>query len=226
MRLQFVVFLLFFSSSSIVFSQGKSNQLNENGNRHGHWKQYYPGTNQLRYEGTFQNGKEIGTFTFYCETCKKQPSVIKEFNAENNIARIQYFSMDGKLLTEGEMNDKNRIGMWCYYQNNSDVLLLTEEYADGVLHGEKITYYENGKVTEKANYAHGKLQGETIFYDNNGTLIKRLNYVNGELHGIAKFYTSTGLIMIEGNYKNNKEYGVWKYYSEGNLVQEVNIENK
>jgi len=32
--------------------------------------------------------------------------------------------------------------------------------------------------------------------------------------------------MIEGNYKNNKEYGVWKYYSEGNLVQEVNIENK
>lgn len=225
MRLQFVLFLLLFGSFSLVYSQEKTNQVNENGNRHGFWKQYYPETKQLRYEGTFQNGKEIGPFKFYCETCKKQPSVIKEFNSENNIARVQYFSKDGKLLTEGQMEDKNRIGTWKYFQKESDKILLTEEYLDGVLHGEKITYYENGKVTEKANYVQGKLQGETIFYDNNGTLIKSLNYENGELHGIAKFYTSTGLIMIEGNYKNNKEYGVWKYYSEGNLVQEVKIEN-
>ncbi|MBA3985779.1 MAG: hypothetical protein H0X63_04205, partial [Flavobacteriales bacterium] len=53
---QFVFLLGLFS----INAQEKTNQLNENGKRNGPWEQYYEGTKQLRYEGTFLNGKEIG----------------------------------------------------------------------------------------------------------------------------------------------------------------------
>jgi len=216
-----LIFVLFFLSN---YAQEKTNQLDENGKRNGPWEQYYEGTKQLRYEGTFLNGKEIGVFKFYCENCKKQPIVIKEFNVENDLAKVKYFSHEGKLISEGTMEGKNRTGIWKYFQEDSGKIVLSEEYINDELHGEKITYYPDGKFTERANYQNGKLQGEAVFYDENGSLIKRLNYNNGLLHGRAIFYTSSGLIMIDGNYKEDKEYGIWKYYSEGNVVQEIVIE--
>lgn len=215
------IFGLLFSS---LQAQEKTNQLDENGNRNGPWEQFYPGTKQLRYEGTFLNGKEVGVFKFYCEKCKSQPTVIKEFNPENELATVKYFSPEGKLLSEGTMEGKNRTGTWTYFQADSEKIVLTEEYLNDELHGEKITYYSNGNITERTNYQNGKLEGEAVFYDENGALIKRLNYINGLLHGRAILYTSSGQIMIDGNYKEDKEYGVWKYYSEGNLVQEIVIE--
>ncbi len=215
------IFSLFFSGMQ---AQEKTNQWDENGNRNGPWEQYYPGTKQLRYEGTFLNGKEVGVFKFYCENCKKQPAVIKEFNPENELATVKYFSPEGKLLSEGTMEGKIRIGTWTYYQEDTAKIVLTEEYVNDELHGEKITYYPNGKITERTNYQQGKQQGEAVYYDENGSLIKRLNYKDGLLHGRAIFYTSSGLMMIDGNYNEDKEFGVWKYYSEGNLVQEIVIE--
>ena len=45
------------------------NKLDEAGKRHGVWKKFYPNSKQLRYEGEFNHGKEVGTFKFYCEEC-------------------------------------------------------------------------------------------------------------------------------------------------------------
>ena len=41
-------------------NQSAINGFDADGARHGLWKKYYPGTDQLRYEGRFQHGKEIG----------------------------------------------------------------------------------------------------------------------------------------------------------------------
>ena len=54
---RFIYLFIFFQS----FSQ---NQYLENGNRNGPWKGYYD-NGQIRYEGTFDDGKEIGLFKYY-----------------------------------------------------------------------------------------------------------------------------------------------------------------
>ena len=41
------------------------NQFDANGERHGLWKKNFEGTDQPRYEGTFDHGKEVGIFKFY-----------------------------------------------------------------------------------------------------------------------------------------------------------------
>ena len=105
--------------SHSAFSQSEINQMDAQGKRHGIWKKMYEGTNQLRYEGTFEHGREVGEFKFYCEDCKGQPTVIKSFKGKNGLAHVKYFTIKGKLVSEGEMQGKDRIGEWVYYHENT-----------------------------------------------------------------------------------------------------------
>ena len=129
----------------MLLAQADINQTDAQGERHGIWKKIYPGTDQLRYEGVFEHGKEVGTFKFYCEKCKKQPSVVKEFNANNSIAEVKYYTVKGKLVSEGKMDGKERIGEWLFYPEKSTNVLTREHYKDGKLDGQKITYYPKWK---------------------------------------------------------------------------------
>jgi len=72
--------------------------MDENGERNGVWRKSYPGTDQLRYEGEFKHGKEVGTFKFYCEDCGSQPMVTKVFKGKDDIAEVKYFTKKGKLV--------------------------------------------------------------------------------------------------------------------------------
>ena len=56
--------LLFCFCVQWVFSQS-INQLDAQGKKHGIWKGTYSDTGRPRYEGTFEHGKELGTFRFF-----------------------------------------------------------------------------------------------------------------------------------------------------------------
>ena len=103
----FFVFFGIISAFNFAIAQ-EINQMDENGERHGIWQKKFPGTDQLRYEGEFDHGKEIGTFKFYCEDCGSQPMVIKVFNRKDDIADVKYFTKKGKLVSEGAMQSKKK----------------------------------------------------------------------------------------------------------------------
>jgi antitoxin component YwqK of YwqJK toxin-antitoxin module len=218
------IVLLFFFGIVIglqpSYSQADINQTDAQGNRHGLWKKLYPGTKQLRYEGVFEHGKEVGTFKFYCETCKDQPSVVKEFNSENSIAEVKYYTVKGKLVSEGKMDGKDRIGEWLYYPKKSSNVMTRENYKNGKLDGLKITYYGNGKIAEERNYVNGLLEGPNNYYSPDGVLLKKLIYKNDVLVGPALYYDASGALTIEGSYKNGKKHGLWKHYKNGKLILE------
>jgi antitoxin component YwqK of YwqJK toxin-antitoxin module len=214
-----VMLLLFFG---ILFSvnlvaQEEYNQYDENNNRHGIWKKYYEGSDQLRYEGRFDHGKEVGTFKFYCSDCKEQPMVIKEFSKNDNTADVQFFTAKGKLVSEGKMNGKNRVGEWLFYHKKSNAVMSMEHYVDGKLHGKKLTYFPNGAITEEISYENGVMQGDNLYYSPEGTLLKKLRYSNDELHGEATYYDAYGNVTIKGYYKNGKKHGLWQYFKDGKV---------
>ena len=206
----YIYFILFGSS---LCAQESINQMDANGKRHGVWKKTFPGTQQIRYEGTFKHGKEVGVFKFYCEECGKQPSVVSTFNDKDDSAWVQYFTIKGKLVSEGKMINKEREGEWVAYHEKSKQVMSREFYKDGKLHGKQTTYYPDGKVTEEITYVNGIKEGENLYYSPEGVLIKKLQYRN-------TYYDAFGVVVIEGNYKQGKKHGLWKYYKNGQLEME------
>ncbi|MCB4800195.1 toxin-antitoxin system YwqK family antitoxin [Neotamlana laminarinivorans] len=217
------IFLIKFSG----FSQD-INQFDEAGKRHGIWKKNFEGTKVTRYEGEFFHGKEIGIFKYYKNIGNHAVlTATKAFNKDNSIATVKFLASTGKVISEGQMDDKKYIGTWKYYHRYSDNLLTLEHYNNnGELHGERIVYYTNGAMAEKQNYLNGNLQGESVWYTKEQTILKSYSYNNGELHGLSQFYNPLGELITEGHYKNGKKAGVWKYYENGNLVEEKDMSAK
>ncbi len=218
-----VIYVLLISLlfSGVVVAQS-FNQFDDNGKRHGKWQKKYEGTDVLRYEGEFFHGKEIGLFKFYKNYKNRAVlSATKQFNPENELAEVKFFTSTGKLVSEGQMNGKTYVGTWKYYQKNNENLLTLEHYNDkGQLDGERFVYYPNEQVAEKQNYVAGKLHGESVWYSENNVIVKSYHYENGELEGPAKFFNKNGELVCEGNYKNSEKHGVWKYYENGNLAKQ------
>ena len=203
-----------------LIAQSEYNQLDNEGKRHGVWNKNYEDSSQLRYVGQFDHGKEVGTFKFYCEECETNPSVIKVFNDNDDIAEVKYYTISGKLLSEGKMDKKDRIGEWIYYQKKSKDVITSEHYVSGKLDGVKTTYYPNGEKAEEERYDLGIKKGENNYFSHKGVLLKKLLYDNTQLHGPAVYYDATGSVTIEGQYKKGKKNGLWRYYKNGKLTKE------
>ena len=210
-------FLVF--SSAALFSQ-EINQFDAQGKRHGYWKKTYEGSGQVRYEGTFEHGKEVGVFKFYCGECGTQPTATRTFNDKDDTVWVQYFTIKGKLVSEGKMIGQKREGEWLYYHEKSKTVMAREFYKNGEMDGKQTTYYPNGAITEEIHYQAGKKEGENLYYSPEGVVIKKLQYHQDELQGPAKYYDASGTLVVEGFYKDGKKHGLWKYYKNGVLELE------
>ena len=217
-----ILFCFVFSVSNMV-CQNEINQFDEQGERHGVWKKTFEGSSQLRYEGAFEHGKEVGTFKYYCSDCEDEPMIVKTFNESDKTAFVKYYSKGGKLVSEGKMIGKNRIGEWLYYHKKAKTIMTKEEYVDGKLEGQKITYYSNAIITEEVTYKNGLKEGINNYYSPEGVLLKKLLYKLDQLDGPAIYYDAYGNVVIDGYYKNGKKHGIWKYFESGKLVKEENF---
>jgi antitoxin component YwqK of YwqJK toxin-antitoxin module len=218
MRFSLFLVLLFF----VTFCEAQLdiNQFDSNNKRHGIWEKFHPNSKQIRYQGTFSHGKEIGVFKYYCIDCGDIPMVVKTFNDSNSLAVVQYFTKKEKLVSEGKMDGKNRVGEWIYFQKNSNNIMTKENYVNGKLEGLKYTYYINKVLTEEILYKNGIKEGLHNYYSLEGVLLKKLQNKNNQLNGLASYYDAYGNLIIEGNYKNGKKHGLWKYYKNGKIVKE------
>ncbi|MBQ4804294.1 hypothetical protein J8L88_15630 [Aquimarina sp. MMG015] len=218
MRNRFL-FFVFVYITAIGYAQ-KFNSFDADGKRHGKWQKKYENSDQLRYEGTFDHGKEVGEFKFYKPNSGTMPTAIKVFASDTDSVQVKYFTAKGKVISKGKMLGKQRVGVWTYYHKGSSKIMMTEKYNAGKLDGEQKTYFENGQLTEKIIYTNGKKQGKRIVYSQKGVLIKEFTYVDDQLHGITKYYDVKGKVKIEGAYKRDRKDGVWNYYENGKLLEQ------
>lgn len=208
--------ILIFLTSITIF--GQENQFDKDGKRHGAWKGNYEKSNNLRYEGTFDHGKEIGLFKFYADTKNKQLMATRDFGKGDGSCYTVFYN--GKFkVSEGDLVNKKPEGTWKYYHYMSDKIMSIENYKNGKLEGEKNVYYTNGQLAEKSYYKNNLLEGKYIKYAENGKPIEESNYKNGELNGTAIFYDGEGNMLIKGQYKKNKKSGTWETYENGKLVK-------
>jgi len=218
MRKKHTLILFLFLTSLLTFAQDKNNQVDANGKRHGIWKKLYRNGN-TRYTGEFNHGKEIGTFNYYAITGEKKPIVIKNFQKNSTRADVRFFSKDGVLESEGNMQKKNRIGEWIYFFNDGKTILSKENYINGLLDGKLEVFYKNGKLTELAHYQKGKLNGQRIRYGDTGKETENISYKEDVIHGSAIIYDEKGDVYARGSYTNGIKSGVWEFNMDGEMVK-------
>ncbi|MDP3359722.1 MAG: hypothetical protein Q8S41_10275 [Lutibacter sp.] len=216
-----LVFLALLVSGTAV-SQETINQLDAQGRRTGVWKKYYD-NNNIRYEGQFKAGKEIGVFNFYSELNSAHPMIVKTFSEGNDNAKVSYFYGDGKLESEGSMNGVNRVGKWLYFNTDGKTIVSEENYEKGLLNGIATTYFAPGKIAETASYKNGVLHGNMLRYSSEGILLDDLQYQSGKLHGPAKYYNVAGKLVRKGNYENDLKVGNWDYFEDGKPINPKKI---
>ena len=61
-----------------------------------------------------------------------------------------------------------------------------------VFDGKIVSYFKNGRISEKSYYSGGLLEGEYLQYDENGMLKTRASYARGELSGTYETYGEDG----------------------------------
>lgn len=223
-----IIYILITLFSITAIAQDDVNLFNENGKRDGYWAKNYKGTKLLRYEGQFDNGKEVGEFRFYKKINGESVlSAIKNFNEDNDIAEVVFVGSTGDTISKGKMRNRYYIGKWLYYHKGTNQVMTQEMYNNnGELEGERLVFYRNGQVAERANYASGQRQGLLTNYSEKGTVISKFNYLNDELHGSSKSYDASGNVIAEGVYFKDKKRGLWKYYQNGKLIRQKNFTKK
>jgi len=197
-----------------------TNLFDEKGNRHGLWRGVYEDTKHLRYEGTFEHGTEVGTFTFYDNIKKKEIIATRVFN-KNGEAYTTFFKGKHKV-SEGLVVNKKYEGLWLTYHKESTIVMMKENYKNGELHGEKKVYYHDGDIVEESFFAKGIRQGVYKKYALSGKVIEELNYKDGKMDGPAIYRDYQGVVTIEGQYKNDFQSGIWKYFKKGKLDRTEN----
>jgi antitoxin component YwqK of YwqJK toxin-antitoxin module len=215
---------LFLLLTNSFMAQTNQNQFDAKGLRHGYWKGTYEDTKNIRFEGNFNHGKETGTFSYYANSEKKVVMATRVFDANDNAYTV-FFNEKGLKVSEGNVKNKLRQGVWTFYHNNSTSVMSTENYVNGKLEGNKIVYFPDGKVAEEVAYKNGLKNGTSKIYSKAGTLKEESVYVDGLMQGPYKVYDDNGSVIINGQYKKDKKNGFWKYYNGNNvLIKTVNTD--
>ncbi len=220
---------MFFISQSVL-AQTDFNKLDEKGKKHGVWKGYYPESKRLRYEGTFDHGKEVGIFKFY-DDVKSQPVIAtREFNAKDNSVYTIFYNQSKNKVSEGKQVNKRNEGEWKYYHENLPDLMILENYKAGKLEGKRMVFYRGSgikgeeSIAEEANYSNGLKNGNYKKYTMKGIMLEDSNYKKGQLDGPAIFNDPLGNLVSKGNFKNGKKSGIWEFYEDGKLIKKENMD--
>jgi antitoxin component YwqK of YwqJK toxin-antitoxin module len=218
------IIFLFFFNTLFSLAQTDFNKLDNNGKKHGVWKGLYPESKRVRYEGTFEHGKEVGIFNYYDDTKAQSIIATREFTAKDNSVYTIFYDQRKNKVSEGKQVNKLFEGQWKYYHQNSKEVMTIENYKNGKLEGLRTVFYPSTKIAEETNYSNGLKNGLYKKYsEKDAVVLEESNYKNGEYDGLAIYRDPLGNIVAQGKYVNGKKKGIWQFYENGKLVSEENM---
>lgn len=209
-----IVLLLIFLFGTLSAQQQSDNQVDAAGKKHGPWKGYYETSKRVKYEGTFDHGKETGIFKFYDDTKAHVVIATRDFSKGNGAYTI-FYDQKGNKVSEGNVVNKQYDGEWKYYHEASPVLMTTEFYKAGKLSGVRKVFYKSGKIAEEENYINGIREGAYKKYTESGIVLEEVTYKKGQPDGIAIYRDSDGNLASKGLYVNGLKKGIWEFYKGG-----------
>jgi hypothetical protein len=116
---------------------------------------------------------------FYITSCDKHQTkriLVDDVIAEGNITEDTVYN-----------------GLIKFYDTSNNRLISVAVYDSGVLNGNHIDYFADGKKKAELNYENGKINGKVIFFDTVGNVDKSQNYYYGLIVGPTLEYKDGNL---------------------------------
>ena len=158
-------------------------------------KEIHPETGELKYVGSYLNGKKNG--------------VQREYNLEGEVIKSSIYE-SGKLLEEGGYVDEQgrRQGHWKrFYQDGS--LMHEGNYVDDMRTGQWTFYFPNGSIEQQGRYRLDEPEDMWIWFYPDGSTWREEEYLNGLLDGPSVEYDSLGTVIAKGEYVDGFREGEW-----------------
>ena len=193
------------------------NQLDADGKRHGLWRGTFEESGRVRYEGTFDHGRETGIFTYYDDTKAHPVMATRDFTKGPDSVWTVYYDQQKHVVSQGMLRGKQPSGTWVYFHKASKDTMTVEHYADGKLDGIRKVFYRSKSPAEMVSYKNGVLHGPYRKYSEKGSVMEEVNYVNGLIEGPAVYRDGSGALISKGNYKGGRKDGIWEIYRDGKL---------
>lgn len=93
------------------------------------------------------------------------------------------------------------------FYNGKQYIASREQRVDGLLEGERLTYYPNGSIQSKEQYKSGRLSGLASYYDENGYLKRTQTFSYNWRYGQEKFYDTLVKVIRTTNWRKDLREG-------------------
>ena len=217
---RFLLFLIltFFISNLPAQNKSEINQKDEQGRKQGVWKKKNVyGT--LIYEGAFLDDNPFGEFKYYYNDGGIK--AVSKFQDNGTISYTVLYHKNGKILAKGKFINEKKDSIWNYYRKSDELLVSKDNYKDGKMHGESISYYPIGNIAEIINYNNGQKQGAWKKYFQDASIQLEGNYFDDEIDGKFDLYYPGGILKTTGGYKKSLKQGDFKYYSSSGKLEKI-----
>lgn len=156
---------------------------------HGSYTEYYQ-NGQKFAQGTYDRGLYDGKWTFWHDNgqiCKEVTFIKGVPDGSWSVYRADGTEQSSKSYKLGK-----RDGKWVEYGDDGKTVKVEQTYQDGSMTGDRITYFPNGKMRQKATLKVGKLDGSVLEWDESGRKRLEFNLVDGKLHGDFRRWDAAG----------------------------------
>jgi hypothetical protein len=126
--------------------------------------------------------------------------------------KVKDFEMNGRLITEGEYNDKGeRDGLFNFYYPNGK-LMLTGKYWEGLMIGDWQWYYSNDSLRAIINF-DGPSDDFKFMQYKSPDGVSMLENGTGKFEWYTNEYSNLlPNFKVYGSFSNGKRSGSWRYY--------------
>jgi uncharacterized protein len=164
------------------------------------------------YEYTSFDGSNEGDYIYY----NQEGTPILKVVYENNMA-IQYSNLnsEGVFGTPIEIVNETAI-IESKYPNGK--LAIKFQIEKGNITGKLIVQNKEGNPEYEANYKNGILEGNRIEYYSNGKIYKRENFKNSDYFGEQNYFDEEGRPWITATFENDELHGDFLIYKNGKLL--------
>lgn len=202
------IFLITFICLGIVCQA--QNRIDNQGRRQGRWVKTDTDGSRI-FEGEFKDGKEVGVFNYYYPDGKLK--IRNTFTIPGRYCSHEAYDSQGRLLTRGFYDQKNRDSLWTFY-NEEGRIVKQASYRMGIKQGLHIVFNAKGDTAEVSSWSDNHRHGR--WWKRIGTSgYITATYVNGAIEGRLVEYDDKGLIARDGNYRKGLKEGRNRLYENG-----------
>jgi len=214
----------------------KINQYNTQNHKEGLWQTFYENGN-VKWEGTYADGKREGYFKTYTEdgsliTIQKFINDVEQTNAPELAKldlKVEYFA-DGKVQSEGPYKNNLAVGVHTQFNEKGEIVkadiydsgrVMAEGVLDtlGLQEGDWKEFHENGQLKASGKFEKGIKVGAWKYYYSNSKLFETGKYdQKGRQQGKWMWYYDDGKVRRESNFYNGQEDGEFVEYTDSGSV--------